>query len=77
MSDSFFHAFILLFLVTDPVGNIPFFVSVLGNVPAQRRWRIVVRECIIAFVLLLLFMLLGRHFLDAIQLSEISLRIGG
>ncbi len=77
MSDSFFHAFILLFLVTDPVGNIPFFVSALAHVPAARRWRIVVRECIIAFILLLLFMLLGRHFLAAIQLSEVSLRIGG
>lgn len=77
MSDSFFHSFILLFLVTDPVGNIPFFVSVLSKVPQPRRWRIVVRECLIAFVLLLLFMLLGRHFLDAINLSEVSLRIGG
>lgn len=77
MSDSFFHSFILLFLVTDPVGNIPFFVSVLRQVPPARRWRIVVRECVIAFVLLLLFMLLGKHFLAAIQLSEVSLRIGG
>jgi MarC family membrane protein len=77
MSDSFFHAFILLFLVTDPVGNIPLFVSVLSDVSPKRRWKIVVRECIIAFVLLLMFMLLGRHFLAAIQLSEISLRIGG
>jgi small neutral amino acid transporter SnatA (MarC family) len=37
----------------------------------------VVRECAIAFLLLLLFMFFGRHFLTALQLTEVSLRIGG
>lgn len=77
MTKSFFQAFILLVLVTDPFGNVPIFVSALAQVPAERRWRIVVRECAIAFALLLLFMFFGRHFLDALQLSDISLRIGG
>jgi small neutral amino acid transporter SnatA (MarC family) len=36
-----------------------------------------VRECAIAFLLLLLFMFFGRHFLAALQLTDISLRIGG
>jgi len=67
----------LLFLVTDPFGNVPLFVSALANVPLARRWRVVVRECAIAFALLLLFMFFGRHFLSALQLSEVSLRIGG
>lgn len=75
--DNFIHAFILLFLVTDPIGNVPIFVSTLSNVPSHRRWRVIWRECVIAFVLLLVFMLLGKPFLDAMQLSEISLRIGG
>lgn len=75
--DNFIHAFILLFLVTDPIGNVPIFVSTLANVPTHRRWRVIWRECVIAFVLLLVFMLLGKPFLNAMQLSEISLRIGG
>ena len=77
MTKSFFQAFILLLLVTDPFGNVPLFVSALAHVPATRRWRVIVRECVIAFVLLLAFMFFGRHFLEALQLSEISLRIGG
>jgi MarC family membrane protein len=77
MSNTFFQAFILLFLVTDPFGNVPLFVSALRNVPRERRWIVVVRECLIAFVLLLLFMFFGRHFLTALQLSENALRIGG
>jgi small neutral amino acid transporter SnatA (MarC family) len=77
MTQSFFQTFILLLLVTDPFGNVPLFVTALKDVPAKRRPRIVVRECAIAFVLLLLFMFFGRHFLSALQLSEVSLRIGG
>ena len=77
MTHTFFQAFILLLLVTDPFGNVPLFVSALRIVPRERRWRVVVRECLIAFMLLLLFMFFGRHFLAALQLSDISLRIGG
>ena len=77
MTNTFFQAFILLLLVTDPFGNVPLFVSALRVVPRERRWRVVVRECLIAFLLLLLFMFFGRHFLNALQLSEIALRIGG
>ena len=77
MTHTFFQAFILLLLVTDPFGNVPLFVSALRSVPQDRRWRVVVRECLITFVLLLLFMFFGRHFLAALQLSDIALRIGG
>lgn len=77
MTQNFFQSFILLLLVTDPFGNVPIFVSALANVPQHRRWRVVVRECAIAFFLLLIFMFFGRHFLAALQLSEVALRIGG
>ncbi|MDY7538071.1 MarC family protein [Undibacterium sp. RTI2.1] len=77
MTKDFFQSFILLILVTDPFGNVPIFVSALSHVSPERRWRVVVRECAIAFALLLLFMFFGKHFLTAMQLSDVSLRIGG
>jgi MarC family membrane protein len=77
MTQNFFQSFILLLLVTDPFGNVPLFVSTLANVPAARRGRVIMRECMIAFLLLLLFMFFGRHFLAALQLTDIALRIGG
>ena len=77
MTQDFFQTFILLVLVTDPFGNVPLFASVLNPVPPARRSRIVIRECAIAFVLLLIFMFFGRHFLAALHLSEVALRIGG
>lgn len=77
MSKDFLQALILLILVTDPFGNIPIFVSALSHVSPERRWIVVVRECAIAFFLLLIFMFFGKVFLDALHLSEVSLRIGG
>jgi MarC family membrane protein len=77
MTQSFFQTFILLLLVTDPFGNVPLFVTALKDVAPVRRPRIVIRECAIAFLLLLMFMFFGRHFLAALQLTDISLRIGG
>jgi MarC family membrane protein len=77
MTENFFQSFIILLLVTDPFGNVPLFVSALSGVPAERRGRVIVRECSIAFVLLLLFMFFGQHFLAALQLTDIALRIGG
>jgi MarC family membrane protein len=77
MSESLIQTFILLILVTDPFGNVPLFVSALQNVEKSRRWKVVVRECVIAYGILLLFMFFGRHLLSAMQLTEVSLRIGG
>src|SRR4051794_1739305 len=77
MTQNFLQSFILLLLVTDPFGNVPLFVSTLSHVAPARRARVIVRECVIAFLLLLLFMFFGRHFLAALQLSDVALRIGG
>ena len=50
---------ILLFLIMDPLGNIPLFLSLLKNVAPERRRRVLVRELIIALVALFAFLLGG------------------
>ena len=70
-------ATVLLILVTDPFGNVPLAVAALRNVPRERRMRVVLRECLIAYVLLLAFLFGGRAFLALMQLSEASLSIAG
>lgn len=77
MTETFFQTFILLLLVTDPFGNVPLFASALSRLPPHRRWRVIVRECVIAFALLLAFMFFGRPFLTSLQLSDTALRISG
>jgi MarC family membrane protein len=77
MDSTFISAVVLLFLVCDPFGNVPIFVSALREVPLERRRRVILRECVIAFAVLTTFVFVGRPFLDLLGLSEQSLQIGG
>lgn len=77
MNYTFASATILLVLITDPVGNIPIFAAALKHVAPERRARVILREILIAFALLLTFMFIGQSFLRVMNLSELSLQIGG
>lgn len=73
----FLSVTVLLILITDPLGNIPFFLSALRQVPAGRRQRVVLRECCMAWGALLVFLLAGKPILGMLRLSDESLRVGG
>jgi MarC family membrane protein len=77
MNYTFWSATILLVLITDPIGNIPIFANALKHVAPQRRHKVILREILIAFTLLLTFMFVGESFLEVMNLSELSLQIGG
>ena len=77
MDHSFASAFVLLLLVLDPFGSLPIFISVLKGVAPERRARVAVRETLIAFAVLLAFMLAGQGFLNLMRLSERSLEVAG
>ncbi|MBN1829413.1 MAG: NAAT family transporter [Deltaproteobacteria bacterium] len=74
---SFISAVILLFLVMDPVGNIPLFLSVLKGVNATRQRSIVVRELLIALAVLVLFLFAGKYVLKFLNIAEPSLTTAG
>lgn len=77
MDSSFISATLLLFLVLDPFGNTPVVAAVLRGVPAERKVWVVLRECLIAYCVLLGFLFFGRHLLGVLQLSPTSLGIAG
>jgi multiple antibiotic resistance protein len=70
-------ASILLLLVMDPFGNAPLFLCVLKDVPIERRQKVIIRELLIALLVLALFLLMGPPLLKALQISEASLQIAG
>src|SRR5438552_2257712 len=70
MEDSFVSAVVILLLVTDPIGNIPLFVSLLRDVDPDRRVRVIVRECAIALAVLLVCVPFGSSLLALFGLSE-------
>jgi MarC family membrane protein len=77
MPAEFVSAVVLLALVTDPFGNVPLVNAMLAGVPSARRRLVILRECTIAFALLITFMLFGHKFLEVMRLSESSLTIAG
>lgn len=70
-------AAVTLFLIMDPLGNIPIFLSVLSRVPAERRRRVLIRELLIALAIMLAFLFLGPAFLHLLGLSPEAIAIGG
>jgi multiple antibiotic resistance protein len=68
---------ILLFLIMDPLGNIPLFLSLLKNVAPERRRLVLIRELIIALVVLFFFLFSGKYLLSALQLKAESVSIAG
>ena len=70
-------AVITLLLVMDPLGNVPSFLAVLRDVPPARRRPIILRESLIAFGILLLFLAVGPGLMSVLRLEEPSLSIAG
>ena len=76
-SMSTLSAGVLLFLIMDPLGNIPLFLALLRNVDPRRRMLVLVRELLIALVVLFVFLFGGRYLLQLLQLKQESVSIAG
>lgn len=70
-------AAILLFLILDPLGNIPIFLSLLKPLSDKRRRFVIMRELLIALCVLLMFLFGGKWILEAMHLRQESVSIAG
>lgn len=70
-------AVVTLFLIMDPLGNIPIFLSILKDVSPARRRIILMREVVIAYAVLLVFLFLGRHILQILHLDQETISVAG
>lgn len=70
-------AALLLFLILDPLGNIPVFLSLLKGLPPARQRVVIMRELLIALVVLMLFLWTGRYLLELMHLRQESVSIAG
>lgn len=73
----FWSAAAMLFLILDPVGNVPIFISLLDPLPESRRRRTILRELLIALALLLVFLFAGGAVLRFLGLEQSSLSVAG
>lgn len=70
-------AALLLFLILDPLGNIPVFLGLLKPLPPERRRRVLLRELLIALGVLFVFLWGGKYVLEAMHLRQESVSIAG
>ena len=72
-----FSAVVTLFLIMDPLGNIPLFLSALKDVAPERRRRVLVREIAFAYLVLLVFVFLGNYVLAFLRLEQETISVAG
>lgn len=70
-------AALLLFLILDPLGNIPVFLSLLRGLPPQRQRWVLARELLIALGVLMVFLWAGKYALELMHLRQESVSIAG
>ena len=75
--ETFSSILILFFLVMDPLGNLPVFITTLENLPPKRYGAVVFRESLIALGVLLLFFFCGGKILEFFHISKASLELSG
>ena len=70
-------AVVTLFLVMDPLGNVPLFLSILKTVSPERRRTVLLREIGFAYVVLITFLLVGEYLLRFLSLEQQAVSIAG
>jgi len=69
--------FLAIFIVVDPFGIVPFFISLTAGFDARRRRRTILKASLIAFIVLLLFIFAGSAILRFLGIQPGSFYIAG
>src|SRR5689334_5432833 len=77
MIDQLLSLSISLFLLMDPIGNVPIFLSVLKETNVRRHLWIILRELLIALLVIVGFYFLGDYLLKALQIKQYAVMIAG
>lgn len=66
-----------LFLIMDPLGNLPVCLSMLRDFSPARQRRILLRELFFALGIIIMFMYLGAGLMKMLNFHQSTLRIAG
>jgi multiple antibiotic resistance protein len=77
MGDAFTTAFVTMFVVMDPLGNVPTFLALSSGRDPKGRAKAATQAVLVAFVLILGFALAGRAVLDYLKVSIPALSVAG
>lgn len=77
MLDAFLSAYLLLFVVVDPLGNIPLFLAVMDHMPRRQMQRAVLASVLVATAILASFAIAGTALLSYLGISFASFKVAG
>ncbi len=66
-----------LFLLMDPIGNIPFYVSFLKGLDQKRQRVIIIRELVIALFIIIVFNFIGDGLMRFLHVENDTIQIAG
>ena len=72
-----FEQFVTLWVVIDPIGTIPVFVAVTAGIDGTKHTRIAVQAALLAFCVLMFFLIAGQYLIDALGISLPAFQIAG
>ncbi len=67
----------MLFLIMDPLGNLPIVLSILKHIDPKRRRKVLTRELFFALIILLLFLFAGQSILGFLHVQPETLSVSG
>lgn len=67
----------LMFLIMDPLGNLPVVLSILKHLDPNRRRKVLIRELIFALLILMIFLFAGKSVLGFLHVQPETLSISG
>ncbi|OEE33491.1 YhgN family NAAT transporter [Vibrio ordalii] len=67
----------MLFLIMDPLGNLPVMLSILKHLDPKRRRVVLVRELCFASIILMLFLFAGKNIMGFLHVQPETLSISG
>ena len=77
MSEALLTAFITMFVVMDPLGNVPAFLALSSGQDARGRARAANQAVLVALVIIFGFALAGRALLSYLDVSLEALSVAG
>lgn len=77
MLESLITAFVVYFVVIDPIGTLPLYLALTSSQNARQRRRTAIEACFVAAIILIVFALIGQALLNYLGISLIALKLAG
>jgi multiple antibiotic resistance protein len=68
---------VTLFLIMDPFGNLPVFLTLLKDYSQKEKIKIIIRELFFSLFVIILFIFFGKSIMNFLGLKEESILIAG